>query len=189
MALGATIFKAALQVADMDRNYYGDHPLTIARHPSETDERMMVRLLAFALHAHARLEFGRGLSSEDEPDLWRMDLTGSIERWIEVGLPDVKRLRRACGRARRVYVYGYGGRTADMWWERNGDDLARHANLVVVNVPRAASQALARMAQRSMALQFNLQDGAVWVGDDRDSASVELVAWKSDQEGSCRDPG
>jgi uncharacterized protein YaeQ len=100
MALKSTIFKAELSVADMDRNYYGDHALTIARHPSETDERMMVRVLAFALHAHERLEFGRGLSTDDEPDLWQRDLTGAIERWIDVGLPDEQDLRKACGRAR-----------------------------------------------------------------------------------------
>jgi len=183
MALGATIFKAELQVNDMDRNYYAGHSLTIARHPSETDERMMVRLLAFALHAHERLEFGRGLSSDEEPDLWRKDLTGSIEHWIEVGLPDAKRLRRACGRAEQVHVYGYGGRTADLWWDRAREDLARNANLAVVNVPRATSQVLAGMAQRSMALQFTVQDGEAWVADDRSSAGIKLVSWKRGQEG------
>ena len=99
MALKATIYKVELAVADMDRNYYGDHGFTIARHPSETDERMMTRVLAFALHADDALAFGRGLSTSDEPDLWRKDLTGAIELWIEVGLPEVKRLRRAAGRA------------------------------------------------------------------------------------------
>ena len=88
MALKATIFKADLQIADMDRNHYGNHALTLARHPSETDERMMVRLLAFAIHADEQLSFGKGLSTEDEPDLWQKDLTGAIERWIDVGLPD-----------------------------------------------------------------------------------------------------
>ncbi len=118
MALKATIFKADLQIADMDRRYYGDHTLTIARHPSETDERMMVRLLAFAMHADEALSFGRGLSTDDEPDLWRKDLTGTIEIWIDVGLPDEKRVRRACGRARQVFVYSYGGRGAELWWDQ-----------------------------------------------------------------------
>src|SRR5512147_3279852 len=105
MALKSTIFKAELQISDMDRNYYGSHSLTIARHPSETDERMMVRLLAFALHANEGLAFGRGLSTDDEPDLWQRDLTGAIRLWIDVGLPDEKLLRRACGRADEVVVY------------------------------------------------------------------------------------
>src|SRR5678816_1520267 len=110
MALKATIFKAELSIADVDRGYYADHALTIARHPSETDGRMMVRLLAFALNAHERLEFGKGLSDTDEPDLWQKSLTGAIEHWIEVGQPDDKRLLRACGRADRVTVYAYGNR-------------------------------------------------------------------------------
>src|SRR5258705_10302215 len=117
MALKSTIFKAELSVADIDRGYYRDHVLTIARHPSETDERMMVRLLAFALHADERLAFGRGLSTEDEPDLWQRDLTGSIEKWIDVGLPDEREVRKACGRARAVYVLAYGGRAGGVWGE------------------------------------------------------------------------
>ena len=113
MALSSTICKATLQIADTDRNYYADHALTIARHPSETDERMMMRLLAFALNAHEHLAFGRGLST-DEPDLWQKDLTGAIVHWIEVGQPDEKSLLRACGRAERVTVYSYGNR-AELW--------------------------------------------------------------------------
>ena len=108
MALKATIFKVGLQVADMERGYYGDHALTVARHPSETDERMMLRVLAFALHAGPDLAFGKGLSTDDEPDLWQRDLTGAIALWIDVGQPDEKLLRRACGRAREVVVYAYG---------------------------------------------------------------------------------
>src|SRR5688572_33449862 len=101
MATGSTIYRADLSIADMDRNYYADHSLTVARHPSETEERLMVRLLAFAVFAAADLEFGRGLSTDDEPDLWRRDLTGLVELWIEVGLPEEKWLRKACGRARQ----------------------------------------------------------------------------------------
>ena len=105
MALSATIFKIDLNIADMDRNYYADHRLVIARHPSETDERMMVRVLAFACHASDSLQFTRGLSSdEDEPDIWDKDLTGNIETWIDVGQPDPKRVRKACGRARQVFI-------------------------------------------------------------------------------------
>ena len=117
MALKATIFKADLSIADIDRADYADHSLTIARHPSETDDRMMVRLLAFALHAAEGLEFGRGISTEDVPDLWHRDLTGAIEKWIEVGLPDEREVRKACGRAREVEVLAYGGRAVDLWWD------------------------------------------------------------------------
>src|SRR5512142_239154 len=123
MAIKATIFKANLQIADMERHYYQDHALTLARHPSETDERMMVRVLAFALHAHEALEFGRGLSAEDEPDLVRRDLTGAIEEWIEVGVPDEREVRKACGRSRAVHVLAYGGRAVDLWWQDGRDSL------------------------------------------------------------------
>ena len=134
MALKSTIFKLELQVTDLDRNYYQNHALTVARHPSETDERMMARVLAFALYADPALSFGKGLSSEDEPDLWRKDLTGAIELWIEVGLPDERRIRRACGRARQVAVLTYGGRVADMWWQQNQAALQRQDNLTIINL-------------------------------------------------------
>lgn len=165
MALKATIFKADLQIADMDRRYYGDHTLTIARHPSETDERMMVRLLAFALHAHEAMSFGRGLSTDDEPDVWQKDLTGSIEIWIDVGLPDEKRIRRACGRARQVFIYSYGGRGAELWWDQVSTKLGQVVNLSVLSLPVTSTQALAKLALRNMQLQFTIQEGQIWVSD------------------------
>jgi uncharacterized protein YaeQ len=165
MALKSTIFKAELSVADIDRGYYRDHALTIARHPSETDERMMMRLLAFALHADDALEFGRGLSTEDEPDLWRRDLTGAVEQWIEVGLPDEREMRKACGRAREVHVLAYGGRAADRWWQGAREKMERQERLTVSEVPIRASHALARLAARHMRLQVTIQDGHVFVAD------------------------
>jgi uncharacterized protein YaeQ len=117
MALKATIFKADVQIADMDRHYYQDHVLTIARHPSETDERMMVRVLAFILHAHEALVFGKGLSADDEPDIWQKDLTGAIKLWIEVGQPDEKRIMKACGRAEKVFIYSYSSNSS-IWWNQ-----------------------------------------------------------------------
>jgi uncharacterized protein YaeQ len=174
MALKSTIFKAELSVADIDRGYYRDHALTIARHPSETDERMMVRLLAFALHADERLEFGRGLSTDDEPDLWQRDRTGSIERWIDVGLPDEREVRKACGRAREVRIFAYGGRAAELWWQGARGKLERQDRLAVSEVPIETSRALAPLASRSMRLQVTIQEGHVFVGDGATSVSVEL---------------
>jgi uncharacterized protein YaeQ len=139
---------------------------------------MMVRLLAFALHASDALAFGKGLSTDDEPDLWERDLTGSIDLWVEVGLPDERRLRRACGRAGQVRVYCYGGQGAEIWWKQNGTDLGRNDNLAVANVPRDASQAMARLAQRSMKLQVTVQEGQIWIADDRESVQLELAPWK-----------
>jgi len=174
MALKATIFKAALQIADMDRGYYADHALTIARHPSETDERMMLRVLAFALHAGPGLEFGKGLSTDDEPDLWQRDLTGRIRLWIDVGLPDEKLVRRGCGRADEVVIYAYG-RGAELWWERSRSALERARNLRVLRVPVATSQELARLAQRSMQLQCTIQEGHVWLSDKDGAVEVALT--------------
>jgi uncharacterized protein YaeQ len=146
--------------------------LTVARHPSETDERMMVRVLAFAMHADEALAFGKGLSSEDEPDLWRKDLTGAIELWIEVGQPDEKRVRRACGRASQVVVLTYGGRVADMWWQQNGTALKRNDNLTVINLPAEESRALATLAERGMQLQCTLQDGELWLIVDGENTRI-----------------
>ena len=178
MASNATICKAMLQIADMDRNYYQDHALTLARHPSETDERMMVRLLAFVRHAHAALVFGRGISAADEPDLWQKDLTGNIELWIEVGQPDEKDIRRACGRAQQVCIYVYGGRGADLWWTQNREKLDRVENLAVMSVPPDASRALVKLAQRNMRLQCTVQEEQIWLGDGKDAVQIELVALK-----------
>ncbi|ATE59570.1 YaeQ family protein [Thauera sinica] len=172
MALKATIYKAELQIADMDRGHYGDYNLTIARHPSETDERMMVRLLAFALFADPALAFGKGLCVDDEPDLWQRDLTGAIERWIDVGQPDEKWIRKACGRAGEVVVVSYG-RAADIWWNGVRDRLGRQDKLSVLNLPPEAAPQLAQLTERGMRLQFTIQDGHVWVTNGRDTVQVE----------------
>ncbi len=173
MALKSTIFKAELQLADLDRSHFGDYSLTLARHPSETDQRMMIRLLAFALFASESLSFGRGLSSEDEADLADTDLTGSIERWIDVGLPDERNIRRACGRARQVVVLTYGGRQADIWWQQSADKLSALKNLTVLSLSPDESQALAGLAERNMRLQCTIQDGTIWLGGE--SRQVELA--------------
>ena len=166
MALKATVIKAELQLSDMDRHVYGTHLLTLAQHPSETDERLMVRVLAFALHADERLEFGRGLSNEEEPDLWRRDYTGDIELWIDLGQPDESRVKKACGRARQVVVVNYGGRSADLWWERVAPTLARLKNLTVIDLPSAVVDQLAGLLQRGMRLNCMIQDGEMHLMGD-----------------------
>lgn len=174
MALNATVYKIELQVSDIDRHYYATHALTLARHPSETEERLMLRVLAFALNAHAALVFGKGLSDSDEPDLWRKDLTGAIEQWIELGQPDEQRLRQASGRAREVRVYSYG-RAASVWWERQADALRRIRNLQVAEVGAATCLALTAMAARKLELQLLVQDGAIQLLSAQASAEVELI--------------
>ena len=172
MAIKSTVFKAALQVADMDRHYYADHALTLARHPSETDERMMVRLFAFALYADDTLAFGKGLSSDEEPYLWHKDLTGAIKSWIVVGLPDERAIRKASGLADQVVVVSYG-RAADIWWNKIRDKLQRLDNLTVINLPGETTQALAALASRTMQLQCTIQEGNIMMTSDAGMIEIE----------------
>lgn len=173
MALKATVHRAELQISDLDRHYYATHSLTLAQHPSETDARLMVRLLAFALYADERLAFGRGLSADGEPDLWLKSLTGEIDHWIELGQPEEADLRRACGRARRVTLVGYSGRAFDIWWEKNATALARCGNLDVITLPAGAAEALSGMLTRGMRLQCLVQDGEMqWMSE---SATVNVT--------------
>jgi uncharacterized protein YaeQ len=173
MALKATIYKAELEVVDMDRNYYATHRLTLACHPSETGERLMVRLLAFALNAHDRLEFGKGISS-DEPDLWQKDLSGEIELWIELGHPEEKLLARAVGRAARVVVYTYSANPR-LWWDPLRRRFDGEERLSVFHVGARSARDLAGLADTSMHLQCSIQDGETWFRDDNGNAvQVEM---------------
>jgi uncharacterized protein YaeQ len=173
VATKATVFRAELQVSDMDRHYYATHALTLARHPSETDERLMVRLLAFAMFADERLEFGRGLSSEDEPDLWLRSRSGEIDLWIELGQPDDARIRKACGRAAQVVVINYSGRAADVWWTKVAPALSRCGNLTVIDIAPDTVAALAALADRGMRLQSMIQDGQVELYGEGSSLTVQ----------------
>lgn len=177
MALRATIYKAEINVADNDRGYYGSHAVTVARHPSETDERLMVRLLAYALWVQAdeRLVFTRGLSDTDEPDLWNLDLTGAVLQWVEIGLPDDRRLLKACGRSEQVIVLAYG-RGVDVWWAGVRDKTARAGNLQVYALDAEATKALAGLAERNMTLSVNITDRSAWVSCERGDVSLDLHA-------------
>jgi uncharacterized protein YaeQ len=186
VALKSTIFKATLAIADIDHGYYADHALTLARHPSETDERMMIRLVALALGAHrvqtecggdATLAFGAGLSNPDEPDVWLRDFTGTTRLWIEVGQPEDKPLAKACGRADDVHVYCFH-HAAEVWWRGIENKLSRLANLSVFRVPSAQSQQLAALAQRGMQLQATVQEGALMLSDGTTSLHIEPLRWK-----------
>lgn len=186
MAIKSTIFKASLQIADIDHSYYADHTLTLARHPSETDERMMVRLVALALNAHklqsvcggdGTLAFGAGLSDPNEPDVWLRDFTGRTRLWIEVGQPEDKPLIKACGRADEVMLYCFN-HAAEVWWRGIESKLSRPQNLSVFRIPTVQSQALASLAQRSMQLQATIQEGQLVLGDSAQTVDVECLRWK-----------
>jgi len=186
VALKSTIFKAQVAVADIDHGYYADHALTIARHPSETDERMMIRLAALALNAHklqsvcngdGTLGFGAGLSSPDEPDVILRDYTGQSRVWIEVGQPEDRPIAKACGQADEVIVYPFSS-GADVWWRGIEGKLVRLSNLSVWRITAEQSQALAQLAQRTMQLQATVQEGVLMIGDGRTTVDVEPVRWK-----------
>jgi len=176
MALKSTVFKAELTISDMDRNYFQEHSLTIARHPSENDERMMVRILAFALHAHEHLSFTKGIgsTSAEEPDIWQKDLTGDVDVWIEVGQPDEKRIKKACKRAKEVFIYTYSGRGADVWWEQMKGKVGRFQNLKVRSLTHAQCKLLSELAERTMQLQFTVQDRQIWVSSESNTVQIEL---------------
>ncbi len=186
MALKSTVFKANLSVADIDHGYYADHALTLARHPSETDERMMVRLVALALQAHrlqtvcggdGTLAFGAGLSDPDEPDVWLRDFTGQTRLWIEVGQPEDKPLAKACNKADAVVVYAFH-HAAEVWWRGIESKLTRLDKLEVWRVPTEAAQALAGLAERSMQLQATIQEGALMLSNGQQTIEVEPLRWK-----------
>jgi uncharacterized protein YaeQ len=172
MAIKPTILKAQLDISDMDRHHYDSHTLSLARHSSETDERLMVRLMAYALHAHENLSFTDGIDSADDPALWQKDLTGTINLWIDVGQPDEKRIIKACGRADEVVVYAYA-KSALKWWEQTAPKVERAKNLSVIHFLDSGS--VARLVQRSMSFQCLIQDGQIFLTSGEENFEVELV--------------
>lgn len=174
MALKSTICKADVQISNMDTNYYAQHSLTLAQHPSETEERLMLRILAFMLHASDALEFGKGISNDDEAALWAKDLTDQVTLWIEVGTPDEKRIRKACHKAEQVVIYAYGGRTVSIWWQQTQKTLGRFDNLRIISVPKETSDALISMYERTMQLQCTIQDGGIWVSNNQETVQIAL---------------
>jgi uncharacterized protein YaeQ len=186
MAIKSTIFKANVQIADIDHSYYADHALTLARHPSETDERMMVRLVALSLQAHQLqdmcngdgvLTFGAGLSNPDEPDVMLTDFTGRKRLWIEVGQPEEKPLLKACSKADQVMLYVFSS-SGDVWWKTMQNKLIKPTSLQVWRIPSSASQDLAKLAERSMQLQATVQEGVVMMSNGSNTVDIECERWK-----------
>lgn len=178
MAQNATVYKIELSVADMDRHYYETHKLTVAKHPSETEERLMLRLVAFALNAHEHLEMTKGLSTNDEPDIWQKSLSGEIDLWVALGLPSEKVIRKSCSKAAKVVVYAYGGRVAQAWWDKVGTGTARFDNLEVIAFSETEAAALTKLASRAMKLRVNIKDGDAMVSVDDTVVYVTPEPWK-----------
>ncbi|HMS26390.1 MAG TPA: YaeQ family protein [Burkholderiaceae bacterium] len=185
MAIKSTIFKANLSIADIDNSYYADHAFTLARHPSETDERMMIRLAAMAFQAHqlqtvcggdGTLAFGAGLSDPNDPDVYLRDYTQATRLWIEVGAPEEKPIMRACGKSDMVMVYCFN-HAAEVWFKAIENKVNRAKNLQIWRIPTAQSQELAKLANRSMQLQATILEGTLTLDDGKHSAAVECVRW------------
>lgn len=179
MALKATIYKAAVNVADLDRNQFLDATLTLARHPSETQERMMLRLLAWIKYANERLQFTRGLSAEEEPEAWLRNDHMGIDLWIELGLPDERRIKKACTQSAEVALFTYNSRAAEIWWQQNKKKCSQFNNLSVWYLDDEQLAKLSAFAGRTMILQATIQDGAIWLSDAENNLEIHLVAWQS----------
>ena len=176
MAANATIHKALINIANMDQNYYEEHNLTLAQHPSENNLRLMIRLIAFILNANDTLMFCKGISQDDEPDLWQKSLSGDIEMWIDLGQPDEKRIKKACGRSQRVIIYTFKESVASAWFKQIGNSLSRFKNLQVVYLNIDGDIEL--LTNRSMNIQCNILDNELTLIDDDNSVIVTQEIYK-----------
>ncbi|MES0488344.1 MAG: YaeQ family protein [Leptospirales bacterium] len=165
MALKSTIHKVNLQITNTDCDYYELHKITIARHPSETDERLMIRLLAFALNASSTLTFAGDISEADQPAIWEKSRSGLIETWIEIGQPDEKIIRKACSNARNVILYCFNLRRSQTWWNTIQTKLERFKNLEVWLIPDGDEEKLEKLVQKNMQIDCRIQDQEVWISD------------------------
>jgi uncharacterized protein YaeQ len=160
----------------MDRNYYQQHQLTIARHPSENDQRMMLRIVAFIQNASEHLEFTKGLSEVDDPDLWQKNLTDDIELWIELGQPSEQRIKKGCNASQQMIVYSYQDNAFDVWWDKEKNKLAMRKNLNVYTLAPELADLLANAVDRHMNIQVTIQDGTSWLTINE--SAVELTVEK-----------
>ena len=177
MAQKATIYKATIHLSDMDRNYYDTLQLTIAQHPSETDQRMMVRIIAFVLNAHENLQFGKGVSDEDEATIWQINYSEEIELWIELGQIDEKRIKKASNRAKQVKLYCYGS-SVETWWKQKGNKLQQFESLSVEQFSTDTTEALTALINRTMEFQCSIQDGQLWLTAGDDTLLIETTTLK-----------
>lgn len=174
MALKSTVLKATIHLSDMDRNVYDTLQLTIAQHPSENNQRLMVRVMAFVLNYHEDLKFGKGVSDEDEAAIWQIDYAEQIALWVELGQIDVKRIKKASHRADKVKLYCYGS-SVDTWWKQAQKDVSLFSNVIVEQFPEEQSLALADLADKSMEFQVSIQDGQCWLSHGEDTLLIETT--------------
>jgi uncharacterized protein YaeQ len=175
MAIGSTVCKAELNIANIDTNYYETHEITIAKHPSETELRVMARLVAFIFNANERLVINQGVDNDDDPALWQKNYGGDVELWIDLAQVDEKRLRKACGRSEQVIVYLYNLGSATTWWKQNGGSYARFKNLSVryINL-----DGIEKLFSRTMRIQATITDGELSLNSDAGDFQITQEVWK-----------
>ncbi|GHA40466.1 YaeQ family protein [Photobacterium aphoticum] len=177
MALKATIYKAQFNVADLDRHVYLDQSHTLACHPSETLQRLMLRLVMWGLNADESLQFTKGLCEADEPALWTKSLTDDVELWIDLGLPDEKRIKKAAHKADKVIIAAYGDNAAPVWWQQNKSKITQFGNVSVVFFDDATLAQLEAMVERTMQLQLTIEGEQGWLSAGEKSCTLTPEWW------------
>lgn len=174
MALSSTIFKVQLDLSDLNRNHYDSYKLTLARHPSENDQRMMLRLVAFALFAEEQLVFTKGISTTEEPDIWIKNYSGEIELWIDLGLPDEKRIRQAHSLSKKVVIFAYGDRSIITWRQQLEASIKRFPSLQIIHISDDDLKQLATLADKNMQLHCSIQDNDIFIGNDTQNLQITI---------------
>lgn len=176
MAANSIVYKALLNIANMDTHYYEEHNLTIAQHPSENDLRMMMRVVAFILNASETLTFCKDISDDDEPALWQKSLSGDIEVWIELGQPDEKRIKKACGKSNKVIIYTFNENMALPWFKQIENSINRFRNLEIIFLKIDGD--IESLVKRSLNLQCNISDNELTLIDGENSVVLTQEVWK-----------
>ena len=170
VAIKPTIYKARISLSDLERDYYDSISLTVAQHPSETLERMMVRLLAYCINAQEGIELTKGLDEVEEPDLWVRTLDWQTKLWIDVGEPSAERVKKACNRSQAVKVYSFNTKS-DVWWSRGESKFSR-LEASIYRLPRDKIESLAALVQRTMDLSVTITGDSAYVAGEAGEVEV-----------------
>ncbi len=177
MALKSTIYKVNVELANMDQHYYDSLQLTIARHPSETEQRLIIRIICYILNAHPDLKFGKGISNEEEATIWQINYSNEIDLWIELGQLDEKRLKKACNKAKKVKLYCYGTST-DIWWSQIKSKVNKLDYLSVEKFDHSITDSLIKLISKTMEFQCSIQDGQLWLSSENETLLIETEKLK-----------
>ena len=178
MALKPTIYKFNIALADMNNQHYPNLHLTVGQHPSETPERMLVRLLAFCLHSHQDehqlMKFTKGLSATDEPDIWHKGLDDQLNYWIDIGEPSFDRMKKACRLAKETFVYSFNSKSA-VWWKQQQAQFSS-LPIKVFSLQWTHIQSLAKEIERTMNWSINISDESLFIGTPSKQIEVQWAA-------------